>query len=113
MEECDHLYQARKNLPRSQLKEATHLTVGQLEAKIHGQLEKDIRVRLQGGQETRRRPVGHELRDIRQHFAIRRLAASTMRCAEEDQTQCRIPDGLISWIQPCLKQSLKDLSAVK
>lgn len=57
--------------------------------------------------------MGHELRDIRQHFSIRRLLASVMRRAEEDQTQCRILDGLISWMQPCLKQSLKGLSAVK
>jgi hypothetical protein len=83
------------------------MIVGQLEAKIDGQPEKNIRVRLEGCQETRRKPAGHELRDIRQHFAIRGLVTSTMRCAEEDETQCRIADRLVPRLEPCVKQSLE------
>ena len=40
--------------------------------------------------------MGHELRDIRQHFPIRRLVASAERRAEEHQTESRVSDGLVS-----------------
>jgi hypothetical protein len=56
--------------------------------------------------------VGYELRDVRQHFPVRRLVAATMRCAEEDETQRRILDRLVSWLQPCLEESLEEWSAV-
>jgi hypothetical protein len=54
----------------------------------------------------------HELRDIRQDFPVRRLVAAAMRRAEEDQTLRRILDRLVSWLQPCLEQSLEEWSAV-
>jgi hypothetical protein len=41
-----------------------------------------------------------ELRDVRQHFAIRRLLAAAMRRTEKDQTERRILDRLISRLQP-------------
>jgi hypothetical protein len=56
--------------------------------------------------------VGHELRDVHQHFSIRRFVAATMRRAQEDQTQRRVLDRLVSWLQPCLEQSLEEWLAV-
>jgi hypothetical protein len=47
-----------------------------------------------------------ELRDVRQHFAIRRLLAAAMRRTEKDQTERRILDRLISRLQPGLEQCL-------
>jgi hypothetical protein len=36
--------------------------------------------------------MGHGLRDIRQNFAIRRLFASAVRRAKEDESKCDIAD---------------------
>ena len=47
--------------------------------------------------------MGHEPRHVRQDFPIRRLVAATMRCAQEDQTECLIFDRLIQWLDPCLE----------
>jgi hypothetical protein len=69
-------YQTQKTFHRSLFAEAIHLVIGQLKVKILGQSEKDMRARLQGRQQTRRRSVGHELGDIQKHFPIRRLLAA-------------------------------------
>jgi hypothetical protein len=82
--------------------------VGQLEAEVGGQAEKNIAIRLQRSQKTSRRPVGHDLRDVRQYFPIRRLVAPAMRSAEEHQTKSCISDRLVSRLQSCLEKSLKD-----
>jgi hypothetical protein len=47
--------------------------------------------------------MAHELRDVHQHFFIRRLVAATMRRAEEDETERRIFDRLVSRLRSCLK----------
>jgi hypothetical protein len=57
--------------------------------------------------------MADELRNTRQYFPIRRLIAPTMGCAQEDQTDSRIADRLVPWLQPCLEQSLKETSAVE
>ena len=106
-------YQTRKTLHRPLLIETVHLIVGQLEAKIRGQPQKNIRVRLKGGQEAWRRTITDELRDIRQHFPIRRLVAAPMRRAHKDQTQRRILDRLISRFQPCLDPSISGTISAK
>jgi len=54
----------------------------------------------------------YELRGIRQHFPIYRLVAAAMRRAEEDETERRILDRLVSWLEPCLEQSLQEWSTV-
>jgi hypothetical protein len=106
-QKSDRPYQRRQTLHWPQLEEAIHLIIRQLEAKIGGQPEKNIAIRLQRSQKTRRRPVGHELRNVCQHFPIRRLVASAMGRAEENQTKSRISDRLVPRLQSCLQQSLK------
>lgn len=95
--------QARKRFHRSLLIETVHLIIRKLKAKIAGQPQENIRVRLEGGHKTRGRSMAHKLRDIRQYFPIHRLVAATMRRAQEDQTQRRILDRLVQWLQSCLE----------
>jgi hypothetical protein len=52
----------------------------------------------------------YELRDVHQHFPIRRLVATAMRRAQKDQTERRILDRLVSRLQPRLEQCLDRLS---
>jgi hypothetical protein len=47
--------------------------------------------------------MAHKLCHIRKDLAICRLVAATMRCAEEDETQRRILDRLVSRLQSCLE----------
>jgi hypothetical protein len=54
---------------------------------------------LQGRYETRTGPTAHSLRDVRQNFAIGRLLTPTVRCAEEDESQCHIADVSVPWLK--------------
>jgi predicted metal-dependent hydrolase len=56
--------------------------------------------------------MAHELCHIREDFAVCRLVAATMRCAEKDKTKRHILDRLVPWVQSCLKESLEGRLAV-
>jgi hypothetical protein len=56
--------------------------------------------------------MGHKLCQSCQYLPICRLVAAAMRRAQEDETKRRILDGLVSWLQPCLQESLRPRSII-
>jgi hypothetical protein len=56
--------------------------------------------------------MGHSLGNICQNFAVDRLVAPTMRCAEEDESHRDVAEGSTSRLQAGLQQSLRSWSVV-
>ncbi len=54
--------------------------------------------------------MGHGMRDVHQNFAIGCLLAPTVRCAEKDESQGDIANGIISRLEARLKQCLLNWS---
>lgn len=54
--------------------------------------------------------MGHGVRDVRENFAVGCLLAPTMRCAEKDESQGDIANGIVSRLEARLKQCLWDWS---